>query len=167
MPWPRRLLERLTQRGDDARIGISTMLSGAEAVGAAHQQCNEALEIAHRLKSAHVIQHFSALGYIHTLFHAGRGSLDRNSYVPILRKLLDERQADLFNTLETYLDAGGNSVQTAESLHIHRSTLNYRLARIKEICGVDLSSPGTRINLQIAQKLMRLFDHLPEGLSDN
>ena len=161
------LLERLTQRGDEARIGISTVLSGAEAVGAAHQQCNEALEIANRLKSAHVIQHFSALGYIHTLFHAGRESLDRNSYVPILRKLLDERQADLFNTLETYLDAGGNSVQTAESLHIHRSTLNYRLARIREICGVDLSSPGTRINLQIAQKLMRLFDQLPEGLSDN
>ena len=47
-----------------------------------------------------------------------------------LRKLLDEQQADLFHTLETYLDEGGNGVQTAETLHIHRSTLNYRLARI-------------------------------------
>ena len=65
-----------------------------------------------------------------------------------------------FKTLETYLDAGGNSVQTADALHIHRSTLNYRLARIKEICDVDLSSPSTRLNLQIALKLMRLFDDL-------
>ena len=103
---------------------------------------------------------FDDLGYIHTLFHAGPAGLSQNAHVPILRRLLHERQADLFNTLETYLDAGGNSVQTAEALHIHRSTLNYRLARIKDICGVDLSAPGTRLNLQIALKLMRLFDDL-------
>jgi DNA-binding PucR family transcriptional regulator len=56
------------------------------------------------------------------------------------------------------LDEGGNSVQTADTLHIHRSTLNYRLTRIREICEVELSSPAVRTNLQIAVKLMRLFD---------
>jgi DNA-binding PucR family transcriptional regulator len=103
------------------------------------------------------VHHFDDLGYIHTLYHAGSASLSQNPQVPILRRLLDERQPDLFSTLEHYLDAGGNSVQTAESLHIHRSTLNYRLARIKDICDVDLSSASIRLNLQIALKLMRLF----------
>ncbi|PJF38994.1 MAG: hypothetical protein CUN54_09665, partial [Phototrophicales bacterium] len=41
-----------------------------------------------------------------------------------------------------------------------RSTLNYRLARIREVCDVDLSSPTVRVNLQIALKLMRLFDDI-------
>lgn len=147
----------------DIAIGISSVLTGADEVGAAHKQCNEVLDIAQRVKSAKTIYRFDDLGYIHTLYHAGPASLSQNPQAPVLRQLLEERQADLFNTLETYLDAGGNSVQTAETLHIHRSTLNYRLARIREICAVDLSSAGTRLNLQIALKLMRLFDDLDGG----
>jgi DNA-binding PucR family transcriptional regulator len=64
----------------------------------------------------------------------------------------------LFQTLEQYLDAGGNGVLTAETMHIHRSTLNYRLDRIKDICGVNLADPPTRMNLQVALKLLRLFE---------
>lgn len=156
------LAQRLSPSNGGMRIGISAIFIGADKVGAAHHQCNEVLEIAQRLRSQKQVQRFAELGYIHTLFQAGRPSLERNSQVPILRQLLAEKQADLFHTLETYLDAGGNSVQTADSLHIHRSTLNYRLARIREICAVDISSPGARINLQIALKLMRLFDDLPD-----
>ena len=48
-------------------------------------------------------------------------------------------------------------MQTAETLHIHRSTLNYRLQRISEICACDLSEPLIRMNLQVAVKLLRLF----------
>ena len=81
-----------------------------------------------------------------------------NPHVPALRRLLDEQQTDLFHTLEVYLDAGGNGVQTAELLCIHRSTLNYRLARIEEICEVKLNDPLVRTNLQIALKLLRLFE---------
>lgn len=152
------LRESLAGDESGVDIGVSSALAGADNVAAAHQQSNEALDIARRLKSAASIHRFDDLGYIHTLYHAGAASLAQNTHVPILRQLLTEKQADLFNTLETYLDAGGNSVQTAETLHIHRSTLNYRLARIRRICDVDLSSAGTRLNLQIALKLMRLFD---------
>ena len=152
------LLDQLEKGNGDLKIAIGSAFSGMDRVSQAHQQCNEVLEIAQRTDSERSVHAFDELGYIHTLYHAGPESLAQNAQAPILRKLLDERQADLFNTLETYLDAGGNSVQTADSLHIHRSTLNYRLARIKEICAVDLSSPDTRLNLQIALKLMRLFD---------
>ena len=154
----RTLLDRLETSGGEVSIGISAVYNGGEQVGAAHHQCNEVLDIAARLSIGQRINGFDDLGYIHTLYHAGPASLAQIRQVPILRQLLDERQADLFNTLETYLDAGGNSVQTAELLNIHRSTLNYRLTRIREICAVDLSSPDTRLNLQIALKMMRLFD---------
>ena len=102
--------------------------------------------------------YFESLGYLHALFRAGRDSLNANPYVPILRRLLPEQQADLFHTLEVYLDGGGNGVRTAEVLNIHRSTLNYRLGRIAEICGVELEDPLERTNLQIALKLLRLFE---------
>ena len=147
----------------EVEIGISSAMTGADMVGAAHQQCNEALDIAQRVNSGGRVHPFDDLGYIHTLYHAGPASLLQNPQAPILRRLLDKRGADLFKTLEAYLDAGGNSVHTAEKLLIHRSTLNYRLERIKDICEVDLSSASTRLNLQIALKLMRLFDDLDAG----
>ncbi|PJF29463.1 MAG: PucR family transcriptional regulator, partial [Phototrophicales bacterium] len=104
------------------------------------------------------IVYFEQLGYIHTLYLAGHNALRDNPHIPALRQLQEEQQADLFHTLETYLDAGGNGVSTAEMLHIHRSTLNYRLDRIQEICHVKLSDPIARMNLQMALKLLRLFD---------
>lgn len=148
------LLERLEE---GARIAISGVCQGA-TVGHAHQQCADTLIIGGRTQPAQRLHLFDALGYIHTLYQAGADSLSRNAQVPLLRRLQAEQQADLFHTLEVYLDAGGNSVQTAQALCIHRSTLNYRLARIREVCAVDLSAPGTRLDLQVALKLMRLFD---------
>ncbi len=138
-------------------VGVSAVLRGASQVSTAYQQCRETLIIQQRLGSTEKIVYFQALGYLHTLYQAGPDSLTLNPYIPGLRKLLDEQQADLFHTLETYLDEGGNGVQTAETLHIHRSTLNYRLQRISEICACDLSEPLIRINLQVAVKLLRLF----------
>ena len=48
---------------------------------------------------------------------------------------MTEKNADLVNTLARYLDAGGNYDQTSRALSIHRSTLRYRLGRIREISG--------------------------------
>ncbi len=149
------LLERLE---GDARIAISGVCQGAQTVGSAHTQCADTLIIGGRIQPARRLHHFDTLGYIYILYQAGADSLSHNAQVPLLRRLQAEQQVDLYHTLEVYLDAGGNSVQTAQALCIHRSTLNYRLARIREVCAVDLSAPSTRLDLQVALKLMRLFD---------
>ena len=148
----------LARLGKAARIAISGTCRGADSVGAAHTQCNDALFIGRRIEPSRRLHHFESLGFIHTLYQAGAGSLQGNGQVPLLRKLQAEQQADLFNTLEAWLDAGGSIARTANALNIHRSTLNYRLARIREICGVDLGDPATRLDLQVAIKLLRLFD---------
>lgn len=146
---------------ETVRIAISAPQIGTENVAVAHEQCLDALQIMQRLDPARRIIAFADLGYLYPLFRAGAASLEYNPYVPGLRKLVHEQQADLFHTLEVYLDAGGNAVQTAKQLTIHRSTLNYRIDRIEEVLHLphnDLSNPQTRINLQMALKLMRLFE---------
>lgn len=151
------LADRIRGEGGTTRIGISAAHTGASRVALAHTQCGEVLDIAQKLDMYAQTVHFDDLGYLHALYQAGPRSLEDNAYTPALCMLLDEQQADLFNTLEAYLDLGGNGVSTAEALHIHRSTLNYRLQRIEEICSAKLSDPATRMNLQVALKLMRLF----------
>jgi purine catabolism regulator len=146
-----------TSREGKAKISISAVHTGAKFVRRAYTECRETLEIARRLRQDGPDFRYESLGYLHTLYHAGEESLEGNPHIPTLQQLCKENQADLFNTLETYLDAGGNGVSTAETLHIHRSTLNYRLQRISEICQVDLSAPATRMDLQVALKLLRMF----------
>lgn len=150
-------LERLHSMTSGLNVGVSSIQRGAAAVGSAYVQCRDALHIARKVGMNARTVRFDHLGYLHTLYQAGESALDANPYAPTVRRLMGEQQADLFHTLEVYLDAGGNGVQTAEDLHIHRSTLNYRLQRIAELCAADLSSAVTRTNLQVALKLVRLF----------
>jgi hypothetical protein len=154
----RAIMDYIQTQERESRIGLSAGHQGADTVGVAHQECRETLHITRRLHNRASTVYFDDLGYLHALYRAGKGSLATNPYAPRLRRLLSEQQADLFNTLEAYLDAGGNGVQTAETLHVHRSTLNYRLERIETIAEVSLADAATRTNLQVALKLMRLFE---------
>lgn len=147
--------------GGALRIAVSARQRGAERAALAHQQCQDTLLIAGRLRDSRRTVYYDDLGYLHALYRAGAASLEDNPSTPALRALLREQGPDLFRTLEVYLDAGGNGVQAAEQLTIHRSTLNYRLERIAAVLGADLSDPATRTNLQIALKLLRLFDVTP------
>ncbi|MGO8961735.1 MAG: PucR family transcriptional regulator [Streptosporangiaceae bacterium] len=61
----------------------------------------------------------------------------------------------LVATLGTYLDCGGSYDATANALSAHRSTLKYRLRRIREVSGHDLGDPDARFNLQLAARAWR------------
>ncbi len=63
-----------------------------------------------------------------------------------------KRRSELVLTLSAYLECGGGYDATAAELAMHRSTLKYRLQRIREISGHDLSDPDTRFNLQLAAR---------------
>ncbi len=150
------LASQLRRLARNLRIAVSAAQREAAGMRLAWEQCQQALQIARRLALPPLTDH-AQLGYLLTLWQAGPQELARNPHVPALRQLQQERQAELFHTLETWLDAGGNSVRTARTLHIHRSTLNYRLKRIREICGNPLSEPAARLDLLLALKQLRLF----------
>jgi DNA-binding PucR family transcriptional regulator len=66
-------------------------------------------------------------------------------------------QADLVNTLAQYCECGGSYDQTAEALGVHRSTLRYRLQRIRELSGHDITEVDTRFNLHAATRAWRIL----------
>ncbi|HEX3539921.1 MAG TPA: helix-turn-helix domain-containing protein [Acidimicrobiales bacterium] len=63
-----------------------------------------------------------------------------------------ERGSSMVGTLSAFLESGGNYDMSAHALSVHRSTLKYRLKRIEEISGHDLSAAGVRFNLQLATR---------------
>jgi hypothetical protein len=64
---------------------------------------------------------------------------------------LDRR--DLVVTARALFDAGGDVAFTAEQLHIHRTTLYYRIERIEAITGVNLKTGTERDDLHMALRL--------------
>lgn len=151
-----RLSSTRTRSTNPVRCALSGVQQGAHAARRAHQHALAALTICHRLTPELLLARFDALGYLYTLYQAGSDALRDNPYVPVMQQLYAQ-SAELFQTLEVYCDAGGNGVVTADTLHIHRSTLNYRLTRIQQVCHVDLQDAPLRLNLHLAIKLIRLF----------
>ena len=82
-----------------------------------------------------------------------------------LGALLDhdaERGSPLVETLHHYLDTGGSPAATAKALFVHPSTVKYRLTRIREVGGVDLSQPAVRFALQLATQAWLVLRALKE-----
>ena len=69
----------------------------------------------------------------------------------------DQYETDLVQTLETYLDADGNVAGTAQRLYTHRHTVRYRLERVREITGLDVSSTDGREKLGLGLTAMRVL----------
>ena len=67
----------------------------------------------------------------------------------------------LVNTVETYLDEDGSVTPTAERLFTHRHTVRYRLERVKEVTGLDLTSTEGREKVGLGLKAMRVLGIAP------
>ncbi len=72
-------------------------------------------------------------------------------------------ETELVRTLEAFLDADGNVAKTAERLYTHRHTIRYRLERVKELSGLDVSSTDGRERLSLGLKAMRVLGIVPPG----
>jgi sugar diacid utilization regulator len=70
------------------------------------------------------------------------------------------RKADLVHTLSQYLEHGGNYDATAAELSVHKSTLKYRLQRIRDLTGLELNDPDVHFNLQLATRAWRTLQAL-------
>ena len=66
-----------------------------------------------------------------------------------------EKGTHFIETLQSYFRNCGQQTATAQELFIHRSTLSYRLEKIQEITGADLSDENARLYLQISLRLLR------------
>jgi hypothetical protein len=67
--------------------------------------------------------------------------------------LARQRRPDLMITARTVLDHGGDIAAAAAQLHIHRTTLYYRLDRIEALTGVNLKTSPQRDALHMALRL--------------
>ncbi|MFC0626224.1 PucR family transcriptional regulator [Kribbella deserti] len=61
-------------------------------------------------------------------------------------------KAELIATLQEFLACSGSWSRTAESLHLHVNTVRYRIERVEQLTGRDLSTLENRVDVFLALK---------------
>jgi sugar diacid utilization regulator len=147
---------------------LSTVLSSARGTIGVGEPC-AAEDLARSLAEASRALHFrleshqpyglsnhDELGLLRILDTSDRGAELDTFVKKWIGALLDhdrDHGSELVRTLGVYLDSGGNYDRASGALIIHRSTLRYRLRRIRELSGLDLGDPDSRLNLHVALRV--------------
>ncbi|OBA92237.1 hypothetical protein A5666_01615 [Mycolicibacterium fortuitum] len=145
--------------GSRPAIGSSGAALPITQAALGFRQASLALSLAEIGAGGGQVSDWSALGSWRTLAVLGR-AYGANRLVELVHPgivgLIEQGRDDLLRTLETYLANGGDVRRTAEEMFLHRSTLYYRLERLTEAVGGDLSDGETRFDLMLGLRLARL-----------
>ncbi|MET0859604.1 MAG: helix-turn-helix domain-containing protein [Microbacterium sp.] len=143
----------------DGVIAKGELVSSPEHIPRAYEQAQRALTARRQSSDPRGFIAYSDLGVERILALEGNASeIDRliDDWLGDLMSYDDGHGTDLVHTLATYLDLGGKYDDTAQALSVHRNTLRYRLGRISEISGHDLTDVDTKLNLHLALRAWRL-----------
>lgn len=161
-PDPRALYHHISEDLGRAGsvIGIGTRCDVPDDLPRSFIEARRALNIRLRSADPEGAAAYDELGFYRLIAAAHEVGAVEAFVREWLGALLDydeRRRSDLVLTLSDYLECGGNYDESAAALHIHRSTLRYRLARIAELTGHDLRKVDTRFNLHAASRAWRFL----------
>jgi hypothetical protein len=155
--------ESLVQRAQVAtrttvRVGVGPPTAELHDVHRSRAEADEVLRVLRRSDSgpttAFAEDVRSQLALVHLEDLAAHDPLLRNGKI---QRLIDHDQrhnSSYVATLRAYLDEFGDVPAAATRLSIHRNTFRYRLARLLELSGLDLSDPDERLVTHLQLRLL-------------
>lgn len=153
-------------RGVRCSIGVGGRCEGVAEFPRSYGECQLALRLQKAVGGAGQVTVYDDLGVYQVLAAETDMSAMETFARDWLGALLDYdtvHGAQLVTTLGEYLESGGSYDTSAMALSVHRSTLKYRLRRIREVSGYDLSVPDTQFNLQLATRAWRTLQALRQS----
>lgn len=148
----KRALNRL---GVTVTIGVSNECLKICEYNRAYKEAIDALVIGKRLYGSGRVYYFASLK-LGKLVAALQSCSGKEPVEEVFRRLNNESDDSLIKTLECFFENGMNVTKTAQALHVHRNTVQYRFNRIKELTGCDLRYPDDLALLRLALLHARL-----------
>ena len=146
--------------------GVSGVCERPLSLDRASREASTALRAAERLKAGTVAS-YDELGVVR-LFLASQGDDSIREFVKqMLGDIIDydeRKDGRLLETLRVYFEANCSQQDAADKLYVHHKTVRYRLTRIEELSGLDLSKHEDRINVDLALKVHSVMDTLAAGV---
>ena len=141
--------------GGRCRVGVGDWCEGPRDFPRSYREAQLALKMQRVAKAEDRATCYADLGVYRILSEVEDPVAVERFVRRWLSALLDydsRKGSELVHTLSRYLEHGGNYDATALAISVHRSTLKYRLQRIRDISGHDLADPDTVFNLQLATR---------------
>lgn len=131
-------------------IGVGIKAEDYSQIGDSYEKAGICRKYAK--KSGERMVFFEDLGVIGLLVSSDKKLLEKymEGKLGKLEQHDRKNQTDYMGTLKSFLYHGGNAVDVAKELYIHRNTVNYRIKKIKEILGEDFSKMDSIVEYRIA-----------------
>jgi hypothetical protein len=161
--------EFLERVGDRSRavIGIGQVAPDTAGLPAARADADRALQVllggrgrARRVARLADVQSEALLMEVRDLA-AAHGDQPTGP-VALLFEYDEEHGSNLVGTLRAWLDAFGDVTAASSALFVHPNTFRYRLRRLTEISGIDLTDPGQRLSAMLQLWVVSPADARPE-----
>lgn len=152
-----KFLQKKSQEFLDIHLigGAGCFYSTNDQLHRAYQEAKMTIETGLLLRKHGELLFYDDFGVMNLLIQQGDKEL--NDYFTNTLGLLEsgdqEHQSDLLLTLYTYFNYSGDINKAAKALFIHVNTLRYRLKKVEEILGKDLTEYDVIVNLYIALQI--------------
>lgn len=151
--FQRKAPQMLKNLGELITAGIGSLYLGVEGLLASYREAEAALRLGLKLYKPGKPYFIDDLG-VYMVF----GEVGLEKQLQVAKRLLGPllKEPDLTKTLKAYFDQNLNLTKAAETLHIHRNTLIYRLGKIHDLIGLDPESFEDAVQLRLALTLLEL-----------
>lgn len=145
----------------EARIFHVTGLNGIEGAGDGYKLISESWSFVQNVFPYKRVFSKYELTLVNNCINIQiQGGFVKKNYIELLEPFKEAGETkgrQLLETLETFvLDAGMNSGKTAEFMDVHTNTVQYRLKKINEMLGVEITGNRVIPGLTLALALKRL-----------
>jgi len=144
-------------RDMNMKAGVSNILCGVKNLVNIYKQAEIALRIGLRLWSHFWIQRFGSVAPYYVMEQSISELSVEAACSPKIMGLLRYDalyRTEYYHTVKAYLECNLNLAQTSQVLFIHRTTLLYRLDKIKQIFELDFKDPLERMYYQLSINLI-------------
>ncbi|TQC44838.1 transcriptional regulator [Rhodococcus sp. WS4] len=153
------ILQSLRQLlGPDSRCvaGVGGTVTGLDAAWSSYEQARIAVRAAEEVTALEPVAAWDHLGSYALMLQLAAAPPSLALLPRPIRALIEPGESEwLVETLACYLDHAGSAPRAAAALHIHRTSLYYRLDRIRELTGLDLDDGENRLLLHLGVRLIK------------
>ena len=153
-------VKKMLLKDEQITIGVGRLTKSVRCIYKSYNQAKAIQRLQARGKIGDDKIFYTNLGVYRLLMGIEDHEIIEDYYNHTLKPIKDYdivNNTDLCETLRNYLTHDGSVKETAEDMFVHRNTINYKINKIEELLGVEMSSLTTRTELMIAFRLQDIM----------
>ena len=156
-----RIMTSLLSHWDTFYLGIGSNLQNIDHISVSYKQALKMMHFNKKQSKKNEFCLYKELGLYKLFFAIDNTDVLEEYYLDCLGVLEEhdlKKSTNYIEVLKLYLENNGSINETAETLFLHRNTVNYKIRKIEEMLECNLSQIETRSKLYIALCLKNILD---------